>query len=65
MKSILITPESEEQLKELKAWARKAGIKISVISEDDREELGLLKAIEAGRKTKSVSKATVLKNLRA
>ena len=59
MKSLLLTPESEADLKLLLALAKKMGVASRTLSEDEQEDLGLARAIDAGRKTPLVSRDAV------
>lgn len=63
MKSLLLTPESEADLKLLLALAKKMGVASRTLSEEEQEELGLVRAIEAGRKTPLVSRDAVFQLL--
>ena len=63
MKSLLLTPETEADLKLLLALAKKMGVASRTLSDNEKEELGLARAIEAGRKTRLVSRDEVFKVL--
>ncbi|CAN5872366.1 hypothetical protein BH24BAC1_BH24BAC1_12050 [soil metagenome] len=60
MESLLIHPDSQEDLTLLLALAKKMGISARVITEEEKEDLGLLKAMEEGRTTDFVSRSSIL-----
>jgi hypothetical protein len=64
MESIIIKPGNKKDLKILKQLAERLGLPFSIITEDEQEEIGLARAIDEGRKTKNVSKATIIKRLK-
>lgn len=65
MESLVITPSSKDDLKLLKSMAKKMGFRVSILTDKDKEDFGLLKAMLEGRKTKLVSKEEILRNLRS
>ena len=63
MKSILITPDSEEDYKFLQDLLKKLGYNPHVMYDNDKEELGLLKAMLKEKKGEYVSEEEVNKAL--
>ena len=64
MESLVITPTSKKDSLLLKSIATKMGFDVKVLSDSEKEDMGLLRAMFEGRKTKLVSKEEVMKNLR-
>lgn len=60
MESLLIHPDSNEDLTLLLALAKKMGISARIVSEEEMEELGLLKAMEEGRASDFVSRSSIM-----
>jgi hypothetical protein len=60
MESLLIHPDSNEDLTLLLALAKKMGISARIISEEEKEELGLLRAMEEGRASDFVPRSSIL-----
>ena len=63
MDSILIEPKRKEDLKLLNDLAKKLGYKSAIISDEEKEDLGLLKAIKKFHKKDYVSEEEVMKSL--
>ena len=63
MNGLVITSDNKSDLKLFVDLAKRIGIKIKTLSEDDLLDMGLLKAMEDGRKTKLVSKERIMKKL--
>jgi hypothetical protein len=65
MESIIITPKNKEQADEIKAMLEKTGVEIGILTEEEKEDAGLLLAMKEGEKDKGeVKLSTFLKNLR-
>ena len=65
MESYILTPKNKKQAERLKAFADELKINIGVLSDDDKEDAGLLKAMKEGEKDKrKVSLQTFFKNLK-
>ena len=64
MKTVILQGESITDLNFLINIAKEKGIKASFISDEEKEDFALGKAIEEGMKTESVSKSEILKALR-
>ena len=64
MKSLVITPENEKDLEFLKSLMVKLGYSISELSEEDMEDMGLLRAMVQEKKAECVSEKDVRKALK-
>ncbi len=64
MKSLVITPENEKDLEFLKSLMIKLGYSISELSEEDMEDMGLLRAMVQEKKAEYVSEKDVRKALK-
>ncbi len=65
MKTLIITSDNDNELKVLQYLAEKMGMAAEVLPEEDKEDIGLLKAMLEGRKEDYVSEEEVLKALRS
>jgi hypothetical protein len=65
MTGLIITTTNKTDLKLFTDLARRIGIKAKTLSDEDIIDLGLLEAMEEGRKTKFVSRDRIMKKLRA
>jgi hypothetical protein len=63
MKGIVITPKSQTELKFVTDLLKKLGISISTMTDEEMEDLGLLKLMKAANKSKTVSRDSVMKKL--
>lgn len=63
MNGLVIASDNKDDLKLFVDLAKRIGIKIKTLSEDDLLDMGLLRAMEDGRKTKLVSKERIMKKL--
>ena len=63
MESILLEPKTKEDAELIKKMAKKMRIKSSVLTQEDKEDIGLGIAIQKGRTGKFVSKETIMKKL--
>lgn len=64
MDTILISPKNKNELEFISELLKRMQIKIKMLSVDDIEDLGMLKAMEEGRKTKFVSKERIMNKLK-
>lgn len=64
MNTLVVTSDNDKELKVLKYLAEKMGMEAEVLSKEDKEDIGLLKAMIEGRKNDLVSEDEVLKALR-
>lgn len=64
MKTLVVTSDNDNELKVLKYLAKKMGMEAEVLSEDEKEDIGLLKAMLEGKKNDYVSEDEVIKALR-
>ena len=65
MDSIIIKPKKREELDFLKEMASKMGFSVSILTEEDQEDLGLLKAMEEGKaENEHVSRDQVMDTLK-
>ena len=65
MTGLLITTTNKTDLKLFADLARRIGIKTKPLSDEDILDLGLLEAMEEGRKTKFISRERIMKKLKA
>ncbi len=64
MKTLVVTSDNANELKVLKYLAEKMGMAAEVLSEEEKEDMGLLKAMMEGKQNDYVSEDEVLKALR-
>lgn len=64
MQTILLNSDSKSNLKLLAEMAKKIGVKVKFLSEDDLEDMGMLKAMKQGRTNKTISSQEFVKQLR-
>jgi hypothetical protein len=64
MTGLIITTTNKSDLKLFTDLARRIGIKAKSLSDEDIIDLGLLEAMEEGRKTKFVSRERIMKKLK-
>jgi len=64
MKSLVITPKNEKDIEFLKNLISKLGYSISELSEEELEDLGLLKAMVKEKKGDCVSEKDIRKTLK-
>jgi len=63
MQSLLIRTDAKSDLNILVELAKRLGLTSKILSEEEMEEIGLLKAMEEGRKSKFVPRSEVMKTL--
>ena len=63
MQSLVITPKNEKGTKMLKQLASELGYAIRILTNEEQEDLALVKEMEKGRKTKIVSREKIFKAL--
>ncbi len=65
METLVITPENKEQASKIKAFLTQIGVKPGKLTEEEKEDIGLLRAMKEGEKDKrNVSLTTFFKNLK-
>lgn len=65
METLVITPNNKEQATKIKSFLAQIGIKPGKLTEEEKEDIGLLRAMKEGEKNKrNVSQATFFKNLK-
>jgi len=64
LKNLLLTSEKETELQLLKSLAERLGIKAYMISDEEREDIGLYKAMLEGKKEDYVKEELILKELK-
>lgn len=64
MQSVLLNSDSKSNLKLLTEMAKKIGVKVKFLSEEDMEDMGLLKAMNNSRTNKTISSKEFVKSLR-
>ena len=64
MESILLNTKSKSHLKLFQELAKELGISFHVLTKEEKEDMGLLIAMEEGKKTSFVSREKVMKYLR-
>lgn len=57
MKTLIISSKNEKELTLLKYLAKKMGMKANVLSEEEKEELGLINAMMEGKKSDYVNES--------
>jgi hypothetical protein len=63
MKRLILSPENEQELTFLKQLLEKMGVKTEELTEEDIEDLGLLKAMEEGKKGDYIEENEIRKTL--
>jgi hypothetical protein len=63
MKRLILSPENEQELTFLKQLLDKMGVKTEELTEEDIEDLGLLKAMEEGKKGDYIEENEIRKTL--
>jgi hypothetical protein len=63
MQSLLISANAKADLNILIELAKRLGLTSKILTEEELEEIGLLKAMEEGRKTKFVPRTEIMKTL--
>jgi hypothetical protein len=63
MKSIVITPKDARELKFVSELLDKLGISSRVLTEEDKEDIGLSVLMEKVDRTSKVSRETIMKKL--
>lgn len=65
MESLIITPRNKTEQKLLADLLTKMNVKVSVLTEDDKEDLGMAALLKEADRSKKVTKEAVLQKLRA
>jgi len=63
MTNLVITPQSNAQLKQLEKLLKEMGIASRAVSDEDIEDSGLLVLMKKADRTKKVSRKTIMKKL--
>jgi len=63
MQTVVLNGKSKTDLKLLTDLAKKIGISVKYITEEEKEEIGLLNAISKGRTKKYIETDTFIKSL--
>ncbi len=64
METVVLQGKSKAELKLLTDLAKKIGITVKYLSEEEKEELGLMQAVKEGRTGKYVNSESYLQKLR-
>ena len=65
MKTLLINPSNNKQFELLSELLKQLKIKTTVLSKEDKEEMGLLALLSQADRGKKVSEASILKKLKS
>lgn len=65
MESLLITPRNKTEQKLLADLLTKMNVKVSVLTDDDKEDLGMAALLKEADRSKKVTKQAVLQKLKA
>jgi hypothetical protein len=65
MEALIIKPANKEEATLLKSMVKKMKVKYTVLSDEDKEDYGLLCAMLAVKNSKVVSEASILKKLKS
>lgn len=65
MKTLIINPLKQSDLRLIVDIAKRLGLPSRILSSQDSEDIGLLKAMLEGKKTKLVSKSSVVNKLQS
>jgi hypothetical protein len=63
MDSLVITPKTESEFKFISDLLKKIRIKARILSDEEKEDIGLLKAMKEADRSKKVSEEQVMKKL--
>ncbi len=64
MESLIITPADKEELALIKAVLKKMNLKTKVLTEAEKEDMGLALLMSQADRSKTISKEEVMKKLR-
>ncbi|MFW5852286.1 MAG: hypothetical protein ACOCWB_08685 [Bacteroidota bacterium] len=64
MTALLLKTKNKTDLQLFKNLAKRVGVEIATLSDEDILDAGLLDAMNEAKKTKFVSKQTILKNIK-
>lgn len=64
MTTLLVRGRAKQDVKMLKDLAERLGLEITELTAQEKEDLGLARAIKQGRRTPIVSKASILRALK-
>jgi hypothetical protein len=63
MDSIVITPKTESEFKFIRDLLKKIKVSARILSDEEKEDIGLLKAMKDADRNKKVSEELVMKKL--
>ena len=63
MKTIVINTSTSEDIKLFTELSRRLGLSSRILTDEEKEDFGLLKLMQEGRKTRFVSREAVMKKL--
>ncbi|MBP6611044.1 MAG: hypothetical protein KA206_08130 [Paludibacter sp.] len=64
MQTLVLNGESVSEIKLIAELAKKMGLTAKILSEEEREDIGMLKAIKSGRTKQYIDKENFLNQLR-
>jgi len=64
MESVIINTKTKSDLQLLLELVKKMGFRFKIITDEEKEDIGLLKAMEEGKKSKLVSRAVIMNKLK-
>ncbi|MFN4147619.1 MAG: hypothetical protein ACK4GN_17475 [Runella sp.] len=65
MDSLIVTPRNKAEKNLIAKMLQKMDIKVSILSEEDKEDLGLSMLMKEADRSKKVSKEVILQKLKA
>ena len=63
MKALVVTPKDDSEFKFVSELLKKLGIGSSALSQEELEDIGLLKLMHSVDKTKTASRSEIMKKL--
>lgn len=63
MKTLIINTENQSDLKLLMNLVKRLGFDSRILTDEEKEDMGLLKAMLEGKKSKIVSRSIIMKQL--
>lgn len=64
MTSLIISPKTTSELKLVEKLMHSMGIKVTTLTEEEKEDMGLLKLMKQADRKKKVSRETIMKKLK-
>jgi hypothetical protein len=65
MKALVVTPKNNNELKFVTDLLKKLGVGSSTVTQEELEDIGMLKLMQQADKTKKASRAEIMKKLTA